>query len=103
VGKVHPVVAAGDGLPVDDAGARAQVLQPVHDQGEAVRRVATVAAVELDPVAVLPGDDPKAVVLDLMPPYAASGRLFGLRWQAWQDEAILHVQTKKQSRQRRAF
>jgi hypothetical protein len=32
----HPIVAAGDRLAIDDAGARAQTGQGVHDQGEAV-------------------------------------------------------------------
>jgi hypothetical protein len=64
-------------LAVDDAGARAQLGERPDDQREAVGEVVARPAVELHPVAALAGDDPEAVVLDLVQPIIAGGRLRG--------------------------
>ena len=65
----HAVVIAADRLAVDDAGARAQPGDQLEPPGVIVR-----AAVELDPGAVLSGDDPEAVVLDLVQLQRAGGQ-----------------------------
>jgi hypothetical protein len=36
--------------------------------------------------ACLPGDDPKAIVLDFVQPFAARGQLVGFDWEARRDE-----------------
>ena len=56
----HAVVIAADRLAVDDAGARAQPGDQL-EPGVIVR------------AAVLSGDDPEAVVLDLVQPQRAGG------------------------------
>ena len=63
-------------LAVNDAGARTQAGERLHDQREAVGEVVAGAAVELDPVAVLTGDDPEPVVLDLVQPQRPGRRLW---------------------------
>ena len=74
----HAVVVAADRLAVDDAGARAQPSQRLDDQGEAVGQVVARTAVEPHAVAVLARDDAEAVVLDLVQPRVAGGRLRAL-------------------------
>jgi hypothetical protein len=59
-------------IAIDDAGARAQPRDGIHDQAKTMGKVAAVAGVEPHPRAVLPGDDPKAVVLDLVHPRVAA-------------------------------
>jgi len=65
------VFITGNRLAVDNAGARAEARQRLDDQGKTVREIIAGAAVELHLCAVLAGDDPKAVVLDLVQPFAA--------------------------------
>ena len=48
------------------------------------------SAVQLHPCAVLSGDDPEAVVLDLVQPPLARGRLLGFGGKAGSDEAGRH-------------
>src|SRR5262249_26462825 len=80
------VVIAGDGLAIDDAGARAQACQRLDDQREAVSEVVARTAVEPHLRAVLAGDDAEAVMLDLMQPLAAGWQLVGFGWEARPDE-----------------
>jgi hypothetical protein len=61
--------------------------QGLHDQREAKCQVIAGPTVEPHLGAVLPGDHAKAVVLDLVQPQPAGGRRWGLRGQAWRDEA----------------
>src|SRR5215510_1429535 len=82
----NAVVIAGDSFAVDDAGARAQAGQRLNDQREAVSEVVARTAVEPHSRAVLPGDNPKTVVLDLVQPLAAGRQLIGFAWEAWLDE-----------------
>ena len=56
--------------------------QGLHDQRKAVGEVIAGAAVELHPLAVLAGDDPKAVVLDLVQPKTAVGAVSRPSWPA---------------------
>ena len=56
------------------------------DQWETTREVVARTAVEAHSRAVLPGDDTKAVVLDLMQPLAAGWQLIGFGWKARRDE-----------------
>jgi hypothetical protein len=55
---------------IDDARARAQACQRLDDQREATGEVVAWTAVEPHSWPVLPGDNPKAVMLDLMKPLA---------------------------------
>src|SRR5262245_1510639 len=71
------VVIAGDSFAVDDAGARAQACQRLDDQREAASEVIARTAVEPHPLAVLAGNDAKAIVLDLVQPLAAGRQLIG--------------------------
>jgi len=65
------VVITGNRLPVDDAGARAQAGQRLDDQRKTICEIIAGAAVEPHLCALLAGDDPKAVMLDLVQPFAA--------------------------------
>jgi hypothetical protein len=67
----HAVVIASDRFAVDNAGARAQAGQCLDDQREAMGEVVAGTAVEPHLCALLAGDNPKTVVLDLMQPLAA--------------------------------
>jgi len=64
----HAVVVASHGLAVDDAGARAQAGQCLDDQREAAGEVLARTTIEPHSRAVLAGDNPKAVMLDLVQP-----------------------------------
>ena len=57
------VVAAGDCLAVDDAGACAQAGESLDDPGEASDEIISRSAIEPHTFVDLAGDDPKAVVL----------------------------------------
>src|SRR5437667_11266891 len=83
----HSALVAGDGLPVDDAGARAQPSQGFNDQREAVCQVIARPAIEPHLGAVLPCDHPKSVMLDFVQPQLARWRLRGFRGKARRDEA----------------
>src|SRR5262249_28241184 len=82
----NAIVIAGDSFAVDDAGARAQPGERINDQREAVAEVVARTAVEPHSRAVLPGDNPKTVVLDLVQPLAAGRQLIGFGWEARRDE-----------------
>src|SRR5262245_48371910 len=82
----NAVVIAGDSLAVDDARARTQACQRFDYQREAVGEVITRTAVEPHLRAILAGDNPKTVVLDLMQPLAAGGQLIGFGREARRDE-----------------
>ena len=69
-----PLPVAGDRLSIDDARPDAQPRQSLNDQGEAVHQVIAGTAVEPHPLALLAGDDPEAVALDLVQPKRAGGR-----------------------------
>jgi len=74
------------GFAVDDAGARAQADQSIHDQREATGEIIARTAVEPPARPVLPGDNPKAIMLDLVQPLAARRQLIGLCREARRDE-----------------
>src|SRR5215831_11027932 len=57
----HAAVIAGDCLAVDDAGARAKAGQRLDDQREATSEVIAGTAVEPHLLAVIAGNDAKAV------------------------------------------
>src|SRR6266581_3035906 len=78
----NAVVIAGDSFAIDDAGARAQAGQRLDDQREATGEVIAGVAIEPHSWAVLPGNDSEAVVLDLVQPTGARGRLLGWAGQA---------------------
>ena len=65
------VVIASDSFTVDDAGARAQACQRLDNRREAVGEVVAGTAIEPHLRALLAGDNPKAVVFDLVQPLAA--------------------------------
>ena len=71
------VIAARHRLAVDDAGARAQLGEGLDDERETVGQVVARPAVEPHPRALLAGDHTEAVVLDLVQPLLAGGRLRG--------------------------
>jgi len=66
----HAVVIASHSFAIDDARARAQACQRLDDQREATGEVVAWTTVEPRSRAVLPGDNPKAVMLDVMKPLA---------------------------------
>jgi len=70
----NAVVIASDRFAIDDARARAQAGQRLDNQREAVGEIIAGAAIEPHPRPVLAGNNPKAIVLDLVQPLAA-------RWQ----------------------
>jgi hypothetical protein len=72
--------------PSDDAGARAQAGQCLDDEGKAIREIIAGTAVELHLCALLAGDDPKAIMLNLMQPFAARAQLVGSGWETRRDE-----------------
>ena len=74
-------------LAVEDAGARAQACQRLGDQREAMGEIVARSAIEPHPLAVLAGNDAKAVVLDFMPPARPARGALGGGWKAGFDEA----------------
>src|SRR5262249_15877983 len=83
----NAIVIAGDSFAVDNAGARAQAGQRLDDQREAMGEIVAWTAVEPHPLAILAGNDAKAVMLDLMQPLAAGRQLVGFGGEARRDEA----------------
>ena len=77
VERSHAILSAGDPFPVDNAGPRAQPGHSFDNQGETVGQIVAGATLEPNPLAVLPSDNPKAVVLNLDQPLRANGRLLG--------------------------
>ena len=75
------VVAAGDRLAVEDAGARAQAGEALDDEREALGQVIARPAVELDPLVDLASDNPEAVVLDLVQPPPRRKSAAGRWWE----------------------
>jgi len=73
----NAVVIAGDSFAVDDAGARAQARQRLDDQREAAGEVVARTTIEPHSGAVLPRDNPKTVVFDLVQPLAVGWQLIG--------------------------
>src|SRR5262245_53062871 len=84
--RSNAVVIAGDSFAIDDAGARAQACQCLDDQREAAGEIVAGTAIEPHPLAVLAGNDAKAIVLDLVQPLAAGRQLIGFGWKARRDE-----------------
>src|SRR5215475_15981473 len=81
----NAVVIAGDSPAVDDARPRAQACQRLGDQREAPGEIVARTTVEPHSRAVLPGDNPKTVVLDLVQPLAAGRQLIGFGWETRRD------------------
>jgi hypothetical protein len=63
-----PVATARDRLPVNDAGPGAQPCEGLDNEWKPVGQIIARPAVELNSRALLAGDYPKAIVLDLMEP-----------------------------------
>ena len=82
----NAVVIASDRFTVDNAGARVQPGERINDQREATGEVIARTAIESDSLAVLAGNDAKAVVLDLVQPLAAGRQFMGFGWEARRDE-----------------
>ena len=80
------VVIAGDSFALDDAGARAQACQGLDNQREAMGEVVARTAIEAYPLAVLAGNDAKAVMLDFVQPLAAGRQSCGFCRKARRDE-----------------
>jgi len=80
------VVITGNRLSIDDAGARSQAGQPLNDQWETIGEIIAGTAVEPHLRAVLSGDDPKTIMLNLMQPFAARGQLVGSGWETRRNE-----------------
>jgi hypothetical protein len=57
-----------DSFTVDNAGARAQPGERINDQREATGKIIARTAIEAHSRAVFPGNNPKAIVLDLVQP-----------------------------------
>jgi hypothetical protein len=64
----NAVVIAGDSFAADDARARVQAGQRLNDERESAGEVVAGTAVKAHSRAVLRGNNPKAIVLDLVPP-----------------------------------
>ena len=62
------IVITGNRLAVDDAGARKPAGRRLDDQRKAIGEIIAGAAVEPYVRAALTGNDPKAIVLDLVQP-----------------------------------
>src|SRR6516165_6631737 len=58
-------------IAVDDARARAQAGQRLHDQREAMDEIVARTTIEPHSLAVLAGNDSESIVLNLMQPQAA--------------------------------
>ena len=71
----HAVAVARHSLAIDDAGTRAQMSQRLSNQWEAASQIVARPAVEPHPLAILPGDNSKAIVLDFMYPKLAGREL----------------------------
>jgi hypothetical protein len=71
VERSNAIVIASHSFAINDAGAGAQAGQCLNDQRETVGEVIAGPAVEPHLRAVLSGDNPKAVMLDLVQPLAA--------------------------------
>jgi hypothetical protein len=54
---------------VENAGTRPQAGQGLDNERKAIGQVIAGAAVEPHPLALLPGDNPEAIVLDLDQPF----------------------------------
>jgi len=71
---------------VDGIVAKLQALDRRHDQGKPIREVVAVLGEQLDAaVGIPPGQDAKAVVLDLVYPTRAARRFLGGSRQAGRD------------------
>jgi hypothetical protein len=71
------VLPAHHRFAVDRDRAGAKRAQRLDDEREAIGQVIARTAVELHPLVVLTGYDPKPVVLDFVQPDGAGGRLRG--------------------------
>src|SRR5262249_52814205 len=69
--RSNAVVIAGDSFAINDAGAGAQACQRLDNQRKATGEVVARTTVEPHSRAVLPGDNPKTIVLNLVQPLAA--------------------------------
>lgn len=68
------VVLKYDRLTVDHRLVHRQAANRIGDSGESIREVGAAAAPDLDALALLPGEDAEAVMLDLVQPAGSSGR-----------------------------
>src|SRR5262249_43558482 len=82
----HAVVIASHRLPIEDAGARAQARQRLDDEREAPGEVVARSRIKPHAWTVFAGDDPEAVVLNLMQPRLAGWQRFGSGGEARRDE-----------------
>ena len=65
-----------DGLAVDQAAFDRKAFDRGHDLRISGREIVAVARIEPHPIAVAPGQDPEAIVLDLVNPAGAGRRFF---------------------------
>jgi hypothetical protein len=82
----NAVVVAGDSFAVDDTRAGAQARECIDDQRKATGEVVARTTIEPHSWAVLSGDNPKTVTLDLMQPSAAGGQRVDFGGEARRDE-----------------
>ena len=75
-------MVADDDFAVDDARAHRQRDDRLHRERKAVGQVFAVPTDQSDLFAVAPGDDPEAVVLDLVNPIRPGRRCLGETGQA---------------------
>ena len=87
VKRRHTVVATSNGLAMDDAGAGPQAGQSLNDQREAPGEIIAWPAVKPNTGVVLPGNDPEAIVFNLVQPKPAGWRFGSSGWKARRDEA----------------
>src|SRR5262245_52505639 len=80
------VVITGNGLAVDDAGARAEARQGLDDEREAIGEIVARTAIKPHLRALLPGNDAEAIVFDLMQPSASRWQLIGFGGETRRDE-----------------
>jgi hypothetical protein len=66
-----------DDLAIDEAGLDRQACDGIDDAREAVGEVVAIAREQTHALAIAPRQDAEAVVLDLMNPPGAGGRLLG--------------------------
>jgi hypothetical protein len=81
------LLIANDNLAIDQARPDIKRLDRRHDSREQFAPIVAIAGKEVETPVGAPSHHPISIVLDLMNPAGAGGRLVGRRWLAWFDEA----------------
>jgi hypothetical protein len=97
----YAIAPTRDGFPVDNAGPQAQTTKGLDNEREPVRQIITRPAIEPNPLAVLPGDYPESIMLDLYQPFRPGRRTRGTGWKARRYEPRRQG-TRTQTRHARA-